>query len=109
MAERMLGVSQKAVGCSNPKRTTAIFSEAACVVAGKRGVVLLVEYGELNSVEAGDASFRGYPEVSIAGLKDLVNAILRKTVLGRPGLMSQCPLGGWLRTFTAFLRMNPGA
>jgi hypothetical protein len=87
----MLDVSQKAVGRSNPQLTTAIFSEAACIVASECRVVLLVEYGELNSVEAGDASFRGYPEVSIAGLKNMVNAILRKTVFARPGLMSQCP------------------
>jgi hypothetical protein len=101
-------VSQKAVRCSNPKRTTAIFSETAYIVAGERRVVLLVEYGELNSVEAGDASFGGYPKISIAGLKDLVNTILRKTVFARPGLMPQRPRNRRLRIFTTLLHMGFG-
>jgi hypothetical protein len=66
-----------------------IFGEAAGIVAGDRWGVLLVEDGELDTIEAGDASFGSYPEVSITRLKYLVNTILRQTVLTRPRLMRQ--------------------
>jgi hypothetical protein len=79
---------QKAVRRSDPKHTTAIFSEAARVVTGERRVVFLIEDVELNAIETGCASFSCYPEISIAGLNDLVNTILRKTVFARPKLMS---------------------
>jgi hypothetical protein len=81
MAERTSGVSQKAVGCSNPKTTTSIFCEATCIVACERRVFLLVEDGELDTVEASDASFGSDPEVPIVRLEYLVDTILRKTVL----------------------------
>jgi len=60
---------------------TSIFGKAACIVAGERRVVLLIEYGELNAIEAGDAFFGSDPKVPIVSLEDLVNTILRKTVL----------------------------
>jgi hypothetical protein len=43
----------------------------------------------LNAIETGDAFFSGYPEISITGLNDLVNTILRKTAFTRPELMFQ--------------------
>jgi hypothetical protein len=81
MAECTSGVSQKTVGCSNPKNTASIFGEATRIVAGERRVILLVEDGELDATEAGDASFGSDPEVSIASLEHLVNTILWKAVL----------------------------
>jgi hypothetical protein len=101
-------VSQEAVGCANPKCAASIFGETACIVAGERRIVLLVKYGELDSIEASNTSFSGDPEVSIAGLKDMVDTILRKSVFTRPGLMPPHPRNGWLRMFTALLRMGPG-
>jgi hypothetical protein len=67
---------QKTIGCSNPKITGSIFSEAAGIVAGESQIVLLAEDGELDTVEAGDASFGSDPEVSITCLEYLVNARL---------------------------------
>jgi hypothetical protein len=52
---------QKTIGCSNPKSTTSIFGEAAYIIAGERWAVVLVEDGELDTVEAGDASFGSDP------------------------------------------------
>jgi hypothetical protein len=74
-------VSQKTVGCSNPKNTTSIFGEATCIVAGERRVVFLIEDGELDAIESGDASFGSDPEVPIVSLEYLVNTILWKAVL----------------------------
>jgi hypothetical protein len=55
--------------------------EATRIVAGERRVVLLIEAGELNAIEAGDASFRSDPKIPIVSLEDLVHTILRKAVL----------------------------
>jgi hypothetical protein len=82
-------ISQKTIGGSNPKSATSIFGEAAGIIAGDRWGVLLVEDGELDTVESGDASLGSYPEVSITRLKYLVNTVLRQTVLTRPRLMRQ--------------------
>ena len=87
--ERPPGISQETIGGSNPKSATSIFGEAAGIIAGDSWGVLLVEDGELGTIEAGDASFGSYPEVSIARLKYLVNTVLRQTVLTRPRLMRQ--------------------
>jgi hypothetical protein len=59
----------------------SIFGEAASIVAGERRVVLLIEDGELDAIEAGDTSFRSDPKVPIVSLEDLVNTILWKTIL----------------------------
>jgi hypothetical protein len=98
---------QKTIGCSNPKITGSIFGEAASIVAGESQIVLLVEDGELDTVEAGDASFGSDPEVSITSLEYLVNTVLRKTVLARPRLMSQCPKKRRFRESAVFLRISP--
>jgi hypothetical protein len=98
---------QKTIGCSNPKNTTPIFGKAACIVAGERGVVLLVEGGELDAVEAGDASFGSDPEVSITSLEYLVNTVLRETVVARPSLMPQGRKKGRFRESHVLLRIGP--
>jgi hypothetical protein len=54
-------VSQKAVGCTNPKCAASIFGETACIVAGERRIVFLVKYGELDSIETSNTSFGGDP------------------------------------------------
>jgi hypothetical protein len=79
--ERTCDVFQKAVGRSDPKIALSIFCEATRIVACERWIVLLIEDGELNAIEAGNASFGSDPEVSVVSLEDLVNTILRKAVL----------------------------
>ena len=90
--ERAPRISQKTVGRPNPKTATSILSKAAGIVAGELRGILLVEDGELDTVEPGDASFGSDPKVSIASLENLVNTILRKAILSRPNLVSPGPL-----------------
>jgi hypothetical protein len=106
--ERARGVSQKAIGGANPKGATSIFREATCIVAGDRRVGVPVEDGELEAIEAGDTSFSRDPEVSVAGLEDLVNTILRKAVLTRPGLMTKGAGNRWFVIFAAIPGLNRG-
>jgi hypothetical protein len=49
------GVSQEAISGTDPQSAAAIFREAADVVTGKSLVALLIEAGELHTVEAGHA------------------------------------------------------
>jgi hypothetical protein len=70
-------VLQKAIGTSNPQSAGRVLRQAADVVAGEGRGVFVIEGFELNPIEAGDAAFGRDPDVTVAGLKYLMNAVLR--------------------------------
>ena len=63
--------------------------EAADVIGGEGRGVFLIEDFEVNAIEAGYTAFGGEPDVSVAGLKYLMDAVLWKPVLGGPGLVAE--------------------
>ena len=82
-------VLEKAVCCADPQIAVGGLRESGGVVGREGGRVCLVEDFEVDPVESCYASFRGYPDVAVAGLEDLVNAVLRETILGGPVLVAE--------------------
>ena len=89
VAKGIFCVLDEAIGGSDPERSSSVLDDAAGVAAGEGRGVFVVEDFEVDAVEAGDAVFGSYPDIAVAGLKDLVNAVLRKSILRRPGLMAE--------------------
>src|SRR5271163_3872824 len=80
--------ANKAVFGANPEITAAVFKQA--VEAGVRQMRrrLFVIDNELLSIEAHQPGFGGQPNVTIPGLNDRVDGVLRKAAVGLPGAAS---------------------
>src|SRR6185503_21214846 len=89
VAECTCGELDEAIGGSDPEGAVCVLGDAAGVAAGEGGGVFVVEDFEVDAVEAGDAVFGGDPDVAVARLEDLMDAVLRKPIFSRPGLMSE--------------------
>ena len=80
---------QETVRRANPKIAMAVLCETANVVADKGALVLMIEGREAHAVKSRQPSLGRDPEEAINGLIDLMHAVLRQSLFGRPRLVPE--------------------
>ena len=89
VAEAARCILHEPVGGADPEGAGGILRDTAGVAAGEGGGVFVVEDFEVDPIERATAVFRCDPDVAVFRLEDLVDAVLRKPVLCRPGLVAE--------------------
>ena len=89
LTEMTAAVAQQSVRSADPECTCGVFGKTGDVVTRKVRLVFAAEDGEVEAVKAREATLGCNPEIAIAGLQCLVDAVLRKAVLCGPRLMTK--------------------
>jgi hypothetical protein len=74
---------------ADPQGPPAIFKEGMDVVGFELRGVLLIADGEFNSIKACQPFLSSEPEITVSGLHDGVDGILRQAVFGQPGRVAE--------------------
>src|SRR5262245_15197016 len=91
-AKRTTMPSQQTFVRANPQTAITVFGQRAANIVHHFRSVRDRENGKANTIESRQAKAGSYPEISIPGLMNGLDRILRKTLLGFPGLKTVLPV-----------------
>ena len=87
--EPPLGIAQQTAGRPDPKSSFAVLGKDPAMLMDHRRSVRAVEDRESQSVEARQSLACAYPQISVRGLRYVLDAIVRQAFQRRPRLTGE--------------------